>query len=348
VFAVALGVKFSAVALLPLALLIAGCEFAARPRDRAAWLARLLPATAVAGAAAYVMLVAIYRGDPTLAEFRFGLDFTFRHVGQGHDAPAYLLGETSPTGWWYFFPVALLFKTPAALHVLGLLALAGFGTTIASTDANTRDRLRALLSSPLRAPLAALLVFGWALLTSSLNIGFRYVLPVMPLLCIVIAVGAMQLWRSGRRLLRIAVPACALWYVAAVATHHPHYLSYISEYGPARERPDLVLLDSSVDWGQGLLALRDHMQRRGIERVYLSYFGSADPAGYGIDFVPLPSFFPIPSRPLTAGQAAPQWAAVSATNLHGIYLPGDPLAQLRQIEPDTVLANSIFMFRIND
>ena len=44
--------------------------------------------------------------------------------------------------------------------------------------------------------------------------------------------------------------------------------------------------DSNVDWGQGLIALRDEMERRGIKRIHLSYHGTTDPAVYGIDYVP--------------------------------------------------------------
>jgi len=44
--------------------------------------------------------------------------------------------------------------------------------------------------------------------------------------------------------------------------------------------------DSNVDWGQGLIALRDELKRRGIGRVHLAYHGTTDPAVYGIDYVP--------------------------------------------------------------
>jgi hypothetical protein len=44
--------------------------------------------------------------------------------------------------------------------------------------------------------------------------------------------------------------------------------------------------DSAVDWGQGLVALRDELKRRGIGRIYMTYHGTTDPALYGIDYVP--------------------------------------------------------------
>jgi len=39
--------------------------------------------------------------------------------GRGHTA--YLLGQNSFHGWWYFFPVALAFKTPLALLLLAAI-----------------------------------------------------------------------------------------------------------------------------------------------------------------------------------------------------------------------------------
>jgi hypothetical protein len=41
-----------------------------------------------------------------------------------------------------------------------------------------------------------------------------------------------------------------------------------------------------VDWGQGLIALREDMARLGVRRVHLAYHGTTDPAMYGIDYVP--------------------------------------------------------------
>jgi hypothetical protein len=140
--------------------------------------------------------------------------------------------------------------------------------------------------------------------------------------------------------------ALVVLFGASSLSYYPFFLSYVSEYGPGRDRGDLVLLDSSLDWGQGLLALRDFMQQESIESVYLSYFGSADPAGYGIDYVPLASFFPLDARP--APPSTPQWAAISATNLHGIYLGGDVFADLLARTPERVLANTIFLYRLHD
>jgi 4-amino-4-deoxy-L-arabinose transferase-like glycosyltransferase len=340
----AVATKISAAALLPCAVLLVACEAVARRRRTAsagltttAWLARLGVIAFAATAAAYIAVAVIYRGDILLEQFRWGLAFRFNHLTGGHGAAAILLGERSYSGWWYFFPVAFLFKTSAGLHVLLLIAA---GALIG----RMRRAPLAIVESRLRVPLIGLLVFGAMLLTSSLNIGFRYAMPVLPLICILAAVGVAHAWHSRHRTLRIVTVAAIAWSSAHTLWFYPHFLGYISEYGPGRDRNHEVLIDSSLDWGQGLLALRDFMEARGIDRVHLSYFGSAQPESYGIRYVPMSSFLDLPPQPPAA--QPPEWVAISATNLQGSYLQGDPFAAFREIRPDAVLGRSIYMYHV--
>jgi hypothetical protein len=338
-FGLALGVKFSAVVIGPAAVALLIAEGLGRGRD-GAWAKRLGPAVLAASATTYLTLVAIYRGDPTLAEFFYGLDFTFGHVSDGHGAAAYLLGQTSTEGWWYYFPVAFLYKTPAALHLLLLAGLIAFAR---SSRVAWRDAMRA----PLRMPVIALVAFGAALFASNLAIGFRYALPVVPILCVIAAAGVARLWEGSGRKVRAALVALLVWQAASVLSYYPYFLAYTSEYGPGRDEGHRLLVDSSLDWGQGLLAVRDWMQAENVDRIYLSYFGSAIPAGYGLDYVPLASFFPL-GAPGPAPEVEPEWMVVSATNLRGVYLPGDPFSVLRGREPDTVLAHTMMVYRIRE
>jgi hypothetical protein len=67
--ALAAGIKFSAVALAPVAVLLACAEAATRPKD-GAWWRRVGLAAAAGLLTLYVAMVAIYGGDPKLAELR--------------------------------------------------------------------------------------------------------------------------------------------------------------------------------------------------------------------------------------------------------------------------------------
>ena len=96
---------------------------------------------------------------------------------------------------------------------------------------------------------------------------------------------------TPRVAVRLAVAALLLLQAASVVTAYPHLLSYTSIWAGGRDRAHRVIVDSSLDWGQGLLELRRFMSEKGVSRVRLAYFGSAMPEAYGIDYVPLPSFF---------------------------------------------------------
>jgi hypothetical protein len=99
-------------------------------------------------------------------------------------------------------------------------------------------------------------------------------------------------------------------------------------------------VDSSTDWGQGLVALRQFMLARGIDRVALAYFGSALPEGYGIAYVPLPSFLELPAQ----APGAPRYLVVSATLLAGSYVNGDPYAVLRPLRPTAIVADTLYVY----
>jgi hypothetical protein len=141
--------------------------------------------------------------------------------------------------------------------------------------------------------------------------------------------------------------AATAWIVVQTASYYPHFLAYISEYGPDRDENYTVLADSSLDWGQGLIELSEFMRENGITRVYLSYFGSASPRAYGIDYVPMSSFFPLDNPPAATGAAAPEWVAISATNLTGTYFNADPFAKFRESRPNHVIGHNMYLYHLS-
>jgi hypothetical protein len=334
--AFALGMKFSAVLVGPVALILIVAEATNRVAGER-W-HRDLRRAAVAGLlTTYGSLVLMYGGDFLLSDFLSGLYFTFGHVTEGHDHPAFLLGKTSILGWRYFYPVAFLLKTPIALHALIVLLIVRLLRTPVSW--------RSLATSPLRAIVVGAGVFGVALLASSLNIGFRYALPLLPLVCILVAIGTVRLAARSQLAVRTVMAVLVTWYVVAALSFYPHYLTYTSEYIPDPDDGYRALVDSNLDWGQGRLELRSWMKDNDVSRVALSYFGSAPPAGYGIGYVPLESFFAL-DEPLPGEEelGPPSHVVISATNLQGVYLDGDPFAHYRRREPITVLAHTMFVY----
>jgi hypothetical protein len=260
---------------------------------------------------------------------RAGLVALGAHAQNGHES--FLLGDRSRTGWWYYFPVALAVKTTLPLLVLIVLA-----AVVLALECS-RERLRRSLYA--LAGAAGVLAIGMA---ASINIGIRHVLPIYPFLAVFAAgVFAPRPTAAGRRR---AATALGLLLLAGhgieSAAAHPDYLGYFNQIARGREAEFLV--DSNLDWGQDLARLSEYVRKMGIEQLHLSYFGTADPAGFGIagvkDFGP-------DDRPTG-------WIAISASHLQGISLRG-PVREpgyhwLKSHRVHARIGTSIFLYYLPD
>jgi hypothetical protein len=331
-FAFTVCMKYSGLALLPILAVLIVLEGISRWREPA-WRVALMRAAGVFTAVAYLLIVAIYMGDWRLSEYTAGLgELAFSVLGEGRTA--FLLGESRSGGWWYFFPVAFVLKTPLGLHVLAAIA------AVAAVMASRGTRWRTSLAHPLRAPIVALALLVAATMSSRMNIGMRHALPVLPFACIVIAQGVAWMWERGGRASRALTSLAVVALAASTMRAYPYFLSYLSEYAYGRPVHE-TLVDSNTDWGQGLVALRNYMREHGIDRVQLGYFGTAMPRGYGIDYVQMPSYFQLPEG---SPGPRPRFAVVSATLLAGVYMFGDPYAPLRKEKPVAVVGGSLYVF----
>lgn len=267
-------------------------------------------------------------------------------LGSAGRGAAFLLGEFSTSGFISYFPVAFLVKTP-----LASLILFGVATIILLWKRETRGRALFLL-----LPAALFFLAG---MQSALNIGYRHLLPVLALFTILIA-GlaplAVRLPRSrpAGALARLGLGLGLAGILAATLWIHPHYLSYfnLAAGGPANGYN--ILIDSNIDWGQDLLRLQEWMAANDVDRVKLSWFGSADPAYYGIAYDPLPG---LPrhfdlwwSVPFNPSQPEPGIYAISVSNLWEIPLQDEKVVfpWFREREPDDRVGYSILIYRVVD
>lgn len=257
--------------------------------------------------------------------------------GGGRGA-AFLLGEFSTEGFLLYFPVAFLVKTPLATLLLLLVAL-----VVILRRPAWRGRALYLL-------LPAILFF---LLTmqSALNIGYRHLLPAVALLYVFMA-GVAGRFAANRERSRPVLLLLPLGVLAATLWVHPHYVSYFNVLAGGPAGGYKVLIDSNVDWGQDLLRLRTWMAENGVERVKLSWFGSADPAYYGIAYDPLPG---LPRHfdlwwnvPLDPAAPEPGVYAISVSNLWEIPLQEEKVTfpWFRAREPDDRVGYSILIYRV--
>lgn len=230
------------------------------------------------------------------------------HSGaRGH--PAFLMGQRSGGGWRRYFPIVLAIKTPLSI-LLGTLA--GLIWLL------WQKRWWALLTGAFPA------AFFFAVASfSSLNIGYRHILPVVPFLALSTAALA-ELCRH-HAIAAAAGGGLALWLIAGTLGIYPDYLAYFNELVGGPDEGRHYLTDSNLDWGQDIIQLRDYLEEHNVERVYMSYFGNIDPATYGIRYEPLPSHFSLGKvKGFTPFAPPPGVYAISVTNLSGQYLIENP------------------------
>ncbi len=191
--------------------------------------------------------------------------------------PAFLNGHWSNVGFPFFFPYAFLYKTPLPIAGLALIALfAAFNrwrrrshdAALSLWKVAGRDCLKL-------APIFVLiLVYGACALMTKLNIGHRHLLPIYP--AIFIGCGACaHAFRQGRvRLAGAVVGFFLIWQIIESFSIRPDYLAYFNQVagGPANGYHHLV--DSSLDWGQDLPALKTWLDqsdnRSSLATIFIS------------------------------------------------------------------------------
>lgn len=195
--------------------------------------------------------------------------------GRRHGYYVYLAGQLRDHGWWYYYLVALALKLP-----LGTIFLVLLWTVLVLVG-----RLR-----PHRLQLAAIVLatafLGAMSLATDINLGLRYVLPVVPLSLL----ATVSLFAGSVRWIRALAVVALAWNAICVGRIHPHYLAYFNELAGGPARGHQYLIDSNIDWGQDLYELAEWLEEHYPNRkIGLAYFGNVDPAilpqlGYAVKY----------------------------------------------------------------
>jgi hypothetical protein len=276
---------------------------------------------------------AVIRGTALLAhivpkDFVVGVLFQVVHNREGHTAS--LLGMYSQTGWWYYFPVAFVLKTTIPFVLLSLVSM---GWAIFKVVKH-RDYRFVWLVAPA-------LIYGVFVLFSHINIGVRYLAPMLPFL--MIAGGALlaRLLQLRRTVATVAVVVLVGWMVIEAARIFPNHMSYMNQF--ASGAPHWwYLSDSNVEWGDDLQDLALYLHQHGENRVADATLG-----GFGIlhfyGIERLEGF-----APQTDIADGPKYLAIGASYLNGSTYSGNVnfFADYRQRTPEAVIGGSIYVFRL--
>jgi hypothetical protein len=280
-------------------------------------------------------------------ELWHGLLFLRSHDQFGH--PAYLFGQLHERGgFWNFYLVGLLLKSP-----LPFLSLVG---------ASVATRWWSREGEGSRAPgmeawLGTLAVLALSTL-STVNIGMRHVLVVVPLLAIFVG-QTVTSWLarrapSHRGLLGAAIGLLMAFNVAIVERARPELVAYFNPL--AGDDPAHALIDSDLDWGQDFAILEHELRARQISEAHVGFFGPFDPCHPGAPRL----------LPLLPGQPATGWVVLSeqfyrsrrfftfrrescddAAPYRFDVATGDPFAWLKGHEPVARLGASLRLYHLS-
>jgi len=247
---------------------------------------------------------------------------------------AYLDGRVYRGGDAKFFIYALLLKTP--LPTLLLIAVGAI--CLLRQRRWTQD---------LALWLFPLVYYGNALF-SSLNIGYRHIIPILPF-ALVIAGSTTLL--TKKVVWRPILGAAVCWLALASIAIAPYYLAYFNELAGGPLGGKRYLTVSDLDWGQDLPDLRNYLQEQEIGEIYLSYFGTTPPDHYQLQYRRLPAWPPrgVPGQEFYhPDYPLPGMHVISAANLMGARFEENPatFAWFWDREPLTTIGYSLYLFEV--
>ncbi|GEM_PF-3392653 len=213
--------------------------------------------------------------SPTMAYFK-GFAFFTGHAAGGHNA--YLMGKYSNTGWRYYFPLAMLFKTPPVTICLIILGFVG----LCKKSGNNLQKLFLLIPF--------LLYLFAACFINKVNIGIRHILVVYPFLFVIAGYSVIFLKsRLKQKLLKPVIFLSAFLLVLDVGSAYPAHLSYFNIMCGGIKNGYKLLGDSNIAWGQDYKRLKAYIDNNNIKEVKIeSCFGG--PFLYGYYGIPYADF----------------------------------------------------------
>ena len=207
-------------------------------------------------------------GKVPLVAYVRGIWELSQHARFGH--PAFLMGETSMYGWWYYYIITFLIKTPIPVLSLLFLRLCLYGKV--RRKGVNEDYV-------LLIPIFLILFLS---MMSRQNIGLRHIFLIYPLLhvflssLVTVRFGKLALKRAFHTLL----VALSAWYVYGTISIWPHYLAYFNELIGGPKNGYKYLVGANLDWGQDLKGLKEYMVDNHIEKALVSLHGWVGLIGY--------------------------------------------------------------------
>ena len=245
------------------------------------------------------------------------------HLMSTVENTGYLRGETSYDGWWWYFPYALLVKTPIPTLFCFLFSI---GAVVVQLS-RFRDESSVSLDIPkdvlewIGLTFSVFCYLGISMI-SSYNVGVRLMLPIYP--CLIALVGLIVPYLKKNQIFRYTICVLLAWLGLTFVYQSQDPVGYFNEFAGGSKNGYKHLVDSNLDWGQDLPLLVEYLEGQEDQEIWLEYFGALYPSLYDINFRGIVSPYAQPQstdvvlEPLSGGLYV-----VSLTHLFGGYILDD-------------------------
>ncbi|PIR97861.1 MAG: hypothetical protein COT89_02205 [Candidatus Colwellbacteria bacterium CG10_big_fil_rev_8_21_14_0_10_42_22] len=288
------------------------------------------------------------------AQYMLGLLMVMQRSAGGNTA--YFFGTVDNKGSSLYFPAVYLLKESLSLLILIFLALIFSIYNTFKALIKRTPKLKEYLNTNLSEFVAISFVAIYIAysIQSSLNIGFRHLMPIIPLIYM-LSVGALKKYVHTdfyKKQLKIAfVIFMFVWFGASSIAAYPHYLPYFNEL-VGTDNGWQYVTDSNYDWGQDLKRLPAFVNEMNIDRIAIDYFGAGSPQYY-LGEERVVNWYSAKGNP---GESNIEWLALSVGFLQtsigekapGFWMnPEDEYEWLkRPTQPDYVIGKSIFVYNL--
>jgi hypothetical protein len=251
---------------------------------------------------------------------------------------SYFFGRVYRHGIWPYFPAAIAIKSTLPF----LLLMAAVLVLLVSRRMKLRREIVFLGVLPV--------VYLAVAMHSTMDIGFRHVLPIYGFLYVLGAGAAVCLVRLNWRW-SFGVGALLVWQMVTCVRVAPAYMAYGNEAWGGPGAVHKYLSDANDDWGQQLNAVRRYLDGRGVKNCWFAYFPDVvvDMTYYGVPCKRLPTQetlywikLPMDVPPEIDGPVL-----ISDSDLEGIELGEgklNPYEEFRHIRPTALIDGGVWVF----
>jgi len=282
-----------------------------------------------------------------LPTYIYGTLNNYVHSKVGH--MSFFMGDNSPKGWWNYYLIGFLIKTPIPTIIFLLLTLLFYSQIRHKETFN-----EILLILPI-------FVLMFVLSINSVNTGTRHMLPIYPLLFIFISkivnIGS-KIKKNKRIILNVFFASMFLWYVISSIMIYPNYLAYFNDFIGGSGNGYKYMTDASLDWGQDIKGLASYLEINNINHIKANLFSEEETIKYyGINYTLIPPrcdttyMFKDSDevRKPEDCQKTKGLIAISATNLQNTYNYNHTCFDwLEEYEPIEKIGYSIFIYNITN